>query len=316
MTKRTKTEFIIVHHSATGLSTTFESIKNWHINHNGWDSIGYHRVITSDGKIHNGMPLGNVGYHCKYGGYNFKSVGVCLTGNFCTGQDTPTSAQLRSLASVLGNWISKYNIPMENIIGHRKTGAATACPGIGLVNWLKEYRSGIIEDMKKEDVFKQCFITVAGRWPDADEVKEWKKSNNEIYSYVQANVKNPLIGKLEQEVKSLKTSLKTSRGNLSKCNEGMRDLTERISELEKELKELKGKEVKPEVNDITKKSLKELARVLLFALVSFGIAKLTSLPETETTVIGLAVLRTVDKVIHLIGKETGNEKLLTGLSRF
>lgn len=61
-------------------------------------------------------------------------------------------------------------------------------------------------------------------------------------------------------------------------------------------------------------ALKELGRYLLFATVSWGIAKLSSLPETEGVLIGVAVLRVLDKYLHEIFKE--NDSGLKGVAPF
>jgi N-acetylmuramoyl-L-alanine amidase len=151
MEKRTVTDFIIVHHSATDRdSTTFASIKNYHINNNGWNNVGYHKVIEASGKIYDGMPEGNVGYHCLHDGFNYKSVAVCLTGNF---QDQkPTEKQLASLKQILDEWRAKYNIPRDKVLGHKETGASTSCPGNNLIPFLQNYRKGNDMDFLKEDI--------------------------------------------------------------------------------------------------------------------------------------------------------------------
>ena len=196
MQRRRKTEYIIVHHSATPRDkTTFEAIKKWHTVHNGWDSVGYHRVIEGDGSVHKGMPENMVGYHCRHGGFNFKSVAVCLTGNFCTGQETPSKAQLESLEKTLKEWQEKYNIPKERILGHRETGASTACPGIGLIEWLRNYRRR--DSDAGDEIFKNCFITQAQRWPTKEEVEKWHKSGLPPYTWVQQNAPNPLKEELD-----------------------------------------------------------------------------------------------------------------------
>lgn len=43
---------------------------------------------------------------------------------------------------------------------------------------------------------------------------------------------------------------------------------------------------------------KELGRVLLFAAIGWGIAYLTSLPESSTTLVALFVLKSLDKFVH------------------
>lgn len=141
MKLRNDTSYVIVHHSATDRdATTFEAIKRYHMDVRGYDNVGYHRVITGDGVIHNGMPENMVGYHCKHDGYNYDSVGVCLTGNF--DEQDPSDAQLSSLREVIERWRGKYDIPLERTLTHLGTGAATACPGRNLNAWVEAYRSG------------------------------------------------------------------------------------------------------------------------------------------------------------------------------
>lgn len=63
-------------------------------------------------------------------------------------------------------------------------------------------------------------------------------------------------------------------------------------------------------------AFKEAGRIVLMALVSYAIAYLIALPQSETVLIGTIALRAVDKFLHDYGKETGNEKLVKGLTRF
>ena len=44
---------ILIHCSATpqGRDVSIETIKDWHVGHNGWSDIGYHYVIELDGEI-------------------------------------------------------------------------------------------------------------------------------------------------------------------------------------------------------------------------------------------------------------------------
>lgn len=55
---------------------------------------------------------------------------------------------------------------------------------------------------------------------------------------------------------------------------------------------------------------KEVGRVVLLSVISWGLAKLASLPETETTLIGTILLRGVDKWLHESGVAT------KGITRF
>ena len=45
-------------------------------------------------------------------------------------------------------------------------------------------------------------------------------------------------------------------------------------------------------------AVKEVGRYLIFALISFGLAKLAKLPQNETVVIGTALLKYLDKFLH------------------
>ena len=54
-------------------------------------------------------------------------------------------------------------------------------------------------------------------------------------------------------------------------------------------------------------AIKEAARVCLLALVSYYLTKLTQLPQTTGTVIGLAILKWFDKFIHENQKDKGVE---------
>lgn len=65
-----------------------------------------------------------------------------------------------------------------------------------------------------------------------------------------------------------------------------------------------------------KLALKEAGRIVLMAVVSYAVAYLAALPQTEAVLIGTIVLRAADKFLHDLGKETGNERLKKGLAQF
>lgn len=137
--KSSSIKYLIVHHSATARdTTTFEAVKKYHIS-KGWGDIGYHFFITPDGKVMPGRAENMIGAHCQADSMNFKSLGICLPGNFMT--EVPTVQQLTSLLELLKKLMSKYNIPKENVLGHREvSGASTACPGDNLQKWVSNFR--------------------------------------------------------------------------------------------------------------------------------------------------------------------------------
>ncbi len=152
--KPEKIRYLIIHHSATARdTTTFEAVKKYHIS-KGWGDIGYHFFITPNGKVMAGRSENSIGAHCQADSMNFKSLGICLPGNFMT--EVPTVEQLSSLLDLIKRLMSKYNIPKENVLGHREvSGASTACPGDSLQKWVSTFRGqkdGIDRSMIAEQV--------------------------------------------------------------------------------------------------------------------------------------------------------------------
>jgi len=80
---------IVVHASYTPPSMDIgaETIRDWHVNDNGWDDIGYHYVITRAGEVEVGRPLEMAGAHVR--GHNDDSIGVCLIGGMAEDESTP-----------------------------------------------------------------------------------------------------------------------------------------------------------------------------------------------------------------------------------
>lgn len=136
---------IIIHCSDSEFGSATE-IRRWHLA-NGWKDIGYHFVIMNglsvpdakyqkklylpslDGSIEVGRRLdgdgmitdNEVGAHAL--GYNAKSIGICLIG-----VKTFTVKQYYSLAMLVFELQLKFNIPMENVLGHYQVCANKTCP--------------------------------------------------------------------------------------------------------------------------------------------------------------------------------------------
>lgn len=128
--KKELVEYIIIHHSNRTLDSPL-FIKLRHKFLRGWDDTGYHFIIgngaiTQNGQIYNARSTDYVGAHSY--GYNEKSLGICLIGNFdCC---TPTFMQYRSLIRLVMFLKTKYEIPSINILGHNETlGCKKTCPG-------------------------------------------------------------------------------------------------------------------------------------------------------------------------------------------
>lgn len=121
---------IIVHHTGAEEKDTAQ-VRRYHLSL-GWVDIGYHYVIERDGTVVPGRSLGLQGAHCAAGGMNSRGVGVALLGNL--DNHPPLAAQRSSLDDLLLELCLRFNIPAQNVLGHREVpGAATACPGRDLV---------------------------------------------------------------------------------------------------------------------------------------------------------------------------------------
>ena len=136
--------YIVIHHSAgdTGSAALFDAAHRAR----GWDELGYHFVIDNgnggpDGRIEVGPRWQTQKWGAHTGNtpnneYNNYGIGICLVGDFTNSM--PTAAQMASLKQLVASLMAKYDIPPENVIGHRDApGAHTACPGDRLYNYLQ-----------------------------------------------------------------------------------------------------------------------------------------------------------------------------------
>lgn len=124
-------KLLVVHCSDTEDTQTLnvDDIHKMHLK-NGWDGIGYHKIITRSGKVKNGRPEYWIGAHVK--GKNKISLGVCLIG-----RNKFTTRQFLSLERVLRKWRSLY--PHAKIVGHRDaTDTHKTCPNFDVKVWVKE----------------------------------------------------------------------------------------------------------------------------------------------------------------------------------
>ncbi len=126
-----KPEFIIIHTAAHGDrlhngDTSAEQIDNWH-KERGWRGIGYHHVVRLDGTLETGRPEDQRGAHCTSMGMNSKSIGICFSGH---GDYHPwTEVQEKAGILLIASIAKEHHIPIQNIMGHRETGAKKTCPG-------------------------------------------------------------------------------------------------------------------------------------------------------------------------------------------
>lgn len=111
-----------------------------------------------------------------------------------------------------------------------------------------------------DEIFQNCFITQAQRWPNEKEIEEWHKSNNPPYTYVQNNAPNPLVEeqkKLYQDQLTRNQLLNEKIKGLEELNKGYR---EDLKKSEGEVLRLQGELKKEKETTETLTSKLELVR--------------------------------------------------------
>ncbi len=83
--------------------------------------IGYHYYISKDGTVRQGRLDTDEGAHTI--GYNLKSLGICLAGNFDA--TSPTQAQITALQKLLWEKCQQYNLNPVQVVPHRKFAVKT-----------------------------------------------------------------------------------------------------------------------------------------------------------------------------------------------
>lgn len=96
-------KLIVIHCSATkeGKDLDVDDIRQMHLNR-GWRDVGYHFIITLDGKIQKGRDVFDMGAHVR--GYNRDSVGICYIGGLDKdgdAKDTRTPNQKAALSDIV-----------------------------------------------------------------------------------------------------------------------------------------------------------------------------------------------------------------------
>ena len=127
---------IIVHCTATaeGRDVSVDEITRWH-KEQGYATIGYHYVVSLDGKVYSGRGEHRIGAHCL--GHNASSIGVVYVGGLTKSgkpKDTRTPAQKKALLSLLRELREKY--PKASIHGHNEY-SNKACPCFDAYNEYK-----------------------------------------------------------------------------------------------------------------------------------------------------------------------------------
>lgn len=127
-------EFIVVHHSATPLTTSPESIARAHRLRFQW-GLGYHHLIDRSGYPITGRKIQQVPAANR--GYNSVSIALCGIGD----NTDPANRWSEPCHATMALLVAFYarTFPNALVVGHRDLpGAATECPGLDVASWLLE----------------------------------------------------------------------------------------------------------------------------------------------------------------------------------
>jgi hypothetical protein len=141
-------KLLVIHHSASKPTTTPLQIANYHVwgksrYKKEWPGIGYHFVITNEGKIYQTQKLETVSFHATSKG-NPIGVGINFVGDFT--EVFPPEAQMTSGARLVAYLLQELELSIESIIGHKEI-VATQCPGN---QWLtgKKWKNLLLQDVQ------------------------------------------------------------------------------------------------------------------------------------------------------------------------
>ena len=144
-----KPEYIVIHNSATkdGQTADWKAISRFHTSfrkggdiispekaaelrasgdktvESPWPYIGYNfgiEEVEGEIKLMTGHAIGFQGYHCKNANMNFRSIGICVVGNYDV--EILSLRKLYFLRDLCYALMVNYEIKSVNIIGHRDAG--------------------------------------------------------------------------------------------------------------------------------------------------------------------------------------------------
>lgn len=122
---------IIIHCSATKDSGTVSwgAIRDYHKN-KGWSDIGYHfgvELVGDEYEILAGRMADKQGAHCRAGGMNNRSIGVCCVGDY--DNENPPEEMIKKCLVLTRYLMRTYGIKSDRVLGHRELEPAKTCPG-------------------------------------------------------------------------------------------------------------------------------------------------------------------------------------------
>ena len=141
MDVRKKTDSIIIHCAATkkSMDIGYKEIREWHVDQNGWDDVGYHYIIRRNGKLEKARPEEYSGAHAP--SHNSRSIGICLVGGMADDggpENNFTLEQFLTLKDLVNMVMNKYS-DITEVLGHCDVqDNKPNCPGFDVNQWMNK----------------------------------------------------------------------------------------------------------------------------------------------------------------------------------
>jgi N-acetylmuramoyl-L-alanine amidase len=145
-------DHIILHCSATRDSGTvsWDAIRRFHTDIRGWSDIGYHfgvEEVNGVLAILRGRNMFTQGAHCRAGGMNSHSIGVCVVGDYDL--EPPDPYRVSVTLDLLTKLCFVLSIPAAHVLGHGELEVSKSCPG---TTWnMNEVRAKIANRLVSND---------------------------------------------------------------------------------------------------------------------------------------------------------------------
>ena len=180
------------------------SMRNYHINSNGWSDIAQHFTIFPDGVIVSGRSLEIVPAGIK--GANTGAICIECLGNFDHGGDVMTDSQKNAIVSVVKSLLKKFNLNAETSVVYHcwwtaggtalgdyvKTKSAKTCPGTNFFggNSKEAFRSNFLPlllscsgENEKQSEIKEITEKLSAKGILSDKALWIKKCSEDINVY-------------------------------------------------------------------------------------------------------------------------------------
>jgi N-acetyl-anhydromuramyl-L-alanine amidase AmpD len=114
---------------------SWQAIRKYHIETNGWADVGYHagaELINDRYEILLGRMWTVPGAHCKEQGMNYKSLGLCIVGNFDNQSEVDVLINKGGFdlaVALVRSWCELLHIPPANVKRHYDYAPYKSCPG-------------------------------------------------------------------------------------------------------------------------------------------------------------------------------------------